>query len=91
MDFKTLYEQKKCTPDEMAAHIENRWRIGMDTAASHAPTIIKAIAKRACNDELYGVRVFTDTSFIRYAERMMREEEREKSGRANEYEFFRGK
>ena len=59
MDFKTLYEQKKCTPDEMAAHIENRWRIGMDTAASHAPTIIKAIAKRACNDELYGVRVQT--------------------------------
>ena len=59
MDFKALYEQKKCTPEEMAARVENRWRIGMDTAASHAPTILKAIAKRAANDELYGVRVQT--------------------------------
>ena len=59
MNYKELYAQKLCTPEQIASHVENRWRIGMDTAASHAPTIIKAIAKRACNDELYGVRVQT--------------------------------
>ncbi len=59
MDYKELYARKLCTPEEMAARVENRWRIGMDTAASHAPTILKAIAKRAANDELYGVRVQT--------------------------------
>ena len=63
-----------------------------------APSVLSYVAPNKASikiaftgDELYGVRVFTDTSFIRYAERMMREEIREKSGRANEYEFFRGK
>ena len=57
MDYKALYEQKKCTPTEIAAIVENRWRIGMDTAVSHAPTILEALADRAANEEFYGVRV----------------------------------
>lgn len=59
MNYKQMYADKLCTPEEIASFVENRWRIGMDTAASHAPTILKAIAKRAANDELYGVRVQT--------------------------------
>ena len=57
MDFKSLYEQKKCSPQEIAALVEDRWRIGMDTAVSQAPTILEALAERAANDEIYGVRV----------------------------------
>ena len=57
MDYKSLYQQKKCSAKEIAALVENRWRIGMDTAASHAPTILEALAERAADDEIYGVRV----------------------------------
>ena len=41
-------------------------------------------------DDLWGVKVFTDFTFIRYAERMMREEERLKSEDPEKYEFFTG-
>ena len=57
MDYKALYEEKKCSPAELAALVENRWRIGMDTAVSHAPTIVEALAERAANDEIYAVRM----------------------------------
>ena len=57
MDYKSLYQQKKCSPQELAGFVENRWRIGMDTAASHAPTFLEALADRAANDEIYAVRV----------------------------------
>ncbi len=57
MDFKALYNEKKCSPQEIAALVESRWRIGMDTAVSHAPTITEALVERAMNDEVYGVRV----------------------------------
>ena len=57
MDYKALYEQKKCSSAEIAAIVEDRWRIGMDTAVSHAPTIVEALAERAAKDEIYGVRL----------------------------------
>jgi len=57
MDYKALYEQKKCSAAEVAAIVEDRWRIGMDTAVSHAPTILEALAERAANREFDGVRV----------------------------------
>ena len=57
MDYRSIYEQKKCSPQELAALVEDGWRVGMDTAVSHAPTFLQALAERAANDEIYDVRV----------------------------------
>lgn len=58
-DYSEIYSSKLCTPDEIAARVENGWKIAMDTAPAHTPAIISAIAKRAANDELKGVTVQT--------------------------------
>ena len=57
MDYSILYEQKKCSAEELAALVKDGWHIGMDTAVSHAPTFLQALAERAANNEIYDVRV----------------------------------
>ena len=63
-----------------------------------APSVLSYVAPNKASikiaftgDELYGVRVFTDSTFIRYAERMKREEERLASDDPERLEFFTGR
>lgn len=58
-DFKKLYEARKTTAQELAARVEDGWLIGMDAAAAQTPAIISAIAERAGQDQLRGVKVQT--------------------------------
>ena len=62
-----------------------------------APEVLSYVTEEKCSirlaltgDELYGVKVFTADTFVRYADRMMREEERLSRDNPNEYEFFKG-
>ena len=56
-DYQALYNQKKMTPDEVAAQVRNNWLIGMDAAIAQTPAIIDAICRRAEQTDLRGVRV----------------------------------
>lgn len=58
-DFRTLYEAKRTTAEELAARVESGWLLGMDAGAAQTPTLISAIAKRARQGELEGVKVQT--------------------------------
>ena len=61
-----------------------------------APEVLSYVTEEKCSirlaltgDELYGVKVFTASSFVKYADRMMREEERLSRDNPDEYEFFK--
>ena len=58
-DFKQLYASKLTSPDELALRVKSGWSFGMDAALSQATAIMSAIAKRAANAELYGLKVQT--------------------------------
>lgn len=58
-DFRLLYEQKKTDAASVAAKVENGWVIGMDSATSHTPAIVSALADRARRGEVKGVRIQT--------------------------------
>ena len=58
-DFRTLYEAKRSSAEEIAAQVENGWLLGMDAGAAQTPTLISAIAGRARRGELEGVKVQT--------------------------------
>ena len=59
MDYQELYKAKHTTAEALAAQVQNGWLIGMDAGASQTPTIISALAARARNNEIAGVRVQT--------------------------------
>ena len=59
MDYQELYKAKRTTAEALAAQVQNGWLIGMDAGASQTPTIISALAARARNNEIAGVRVQT--------------------------------
>ncbi|MEA5151484.1 MAG: acetyl-CoA hydrolase/transferase C-terminal domain-containing protein [Oscillospiraceae bacterium] len=58
-DFTQLYAEKKTTAEELAARVGDGWLIGMDAAAAHTPDIMSAIARRATDGALRGVKVQT--------------------------------
>ena len=58
-DFQAMYVQRRSTPEELAARVESGWLIGMDAALAGAPVFLSALAKRAGESELSGVRVQT--------------------------------
>ncbi len=58
-DYSSLYAQKRTTADELAARVENGWLLGTDAAVSAAPAIFSALARRAAEGGLSGVRVQT--------------------------------
>ena len=59
MNYQAEYEAKKTTAEALAAQVESGWLIGMDAGAAQTPTIVSAIAERARNNEISGVKVQT--------------------------------
>ena len=57
MDYTALYRQKLTTAEELAARVESGWLIGMDAGAAQTPTILSALAARAREGAVSGVRV----------------------------------
>ena len=57
MDFNALYREKLTTAQEAASRVENGWLLGMDAALSQTPSLMSALAERAKQDGLSGVRV----------------------------------
>ena len=66
-DFRTLFEARRSTAEELAARVESGWLIGMDAAVAGAPCILEALAERAKQDELKGVRIQTLLDVYPYA------------------------
>ena len=59
INYKALYAKKLTTAEELAKQVESGWLIGMDTAPSQAPAIMKAFAERIKGSDIKGVRVQT--------------------------------
>ena len=66
-DFRTLFEARRSTAEELAGRVESGWLIGMDAAVAGTPTILAALAERAKRDEVKGVRVQTLLDVYPYA------------------------
>ncbi|MCF0137712.1 MAG: 4-hydroxybutyrate--acetyl-CoA CoA transferase [Oscillospiraceae bacterium] len=58
-DYKALYAQKLVTPEIIAGMVQDGWVFGMDTGTSQTPAIMSAVAERAKNSELKGLKVHT--------------------------------
>lgn len=58
-DYKELYASKLTEPELLALRVESGWNLGMDAALAQPTAIMSAIAKRASNDEIKGLKVQT--------------------------------
>lgn len=58
-DYKQVYAEKLTTAEELARRVESGWAIGMDAGPAQTPAIISAIAQRAKQDDLRGIKVHT--------------------------------
>ena len=64
MDLEKLYQEKRCTPEEIAAQIEPGWSCCTDIAAAIPPAIVNALGRRAASGELRDVRLHTMLDLI---------------------------
>ena len=91
-----VYSKVLCLPPfEPSTTAEDGKRLVRVMIMNPAPGVLSYVTKERTSikiaftgDELWGIKVFTDGTFIRYAERMMREEQRLKSDHPERYEFF---
>lgn len=58
-DYKSLYQQKLGSAEELAKAVGSGWTLGMDAAVAQTPAIMSAIAARAKAGELEDVKVQT--------------------------------
>ena len=58
-DYSAAYQGKLKTAAEAAAIVRDGWTLGMDAALSQAPGIMEALAERARQNGLHGVKVHT--------------------------------
>ena len=57
MDYKAIYANKLMSIGDAAAKVESGWMIGMDAAAAHPAALVSAIAARAKEGEISGVKI----------------------------------
>ena len=57
MDYKAIYANKLMSLSDAAAKVESGWMIGMDAAAAHPAALVSAIAARAKEGEISGVKI----------------------------------
>ena len=59
MEFDTIYQEKLCTPAEIASQIGDGWSCCTDIAAAIPPGIVNALGRRAAAGHVHGVTLHT--------------------------------
>lgn len=59
MDFVSMYEEKKMTPEEVVSRVQSGWSCSADISGATPPVLNAALAKRAIKGEIHDVTCHT--------------------------------